>query len=302
MTIAANEYKSKVGLRDLYYAVISQDDSSGYSAGTPVYLAPAMTASLAPATNSKTQYADDAPFDVMTAEGETKIEVEVTNLPMYTLAAITGAVYDSTNHRVFDNGGTPPYLALGFRAKKSTGGYKYYWFQKGRFSKPSEEMASDSDTPDPKAQKLTFTAIKSTYQWVMGATTDGVKLVSGDTDETGFSATDWFTAVQTPVYGSVSALTCTPSPVDGATGVAVSVAPTLTFNNEIVTSTTGILLTKSDGAIVSTTITINTARKVVTITPGSSLTGSTKYLITLAGVRDVAGQTLANTVYDFTTV
>lgn len=302
MTIAANEYKSVVGLRDLYYALVTQDDASAYTAGTPTLLAPAMTASLAPAVNSSTQYADDGPYDVMTAEGETKISLEVTNLPEITLAAITGVVYDATNHRVFDNGGTPPFVALGFRAKKSSGGYKYYWFLKGRFTKPAEETASDSDTPDPKPLKLEFTAIKTTYQYVMGATTDGVKVVRGDTDETGFSATNWFTAVQVATYGAVSAITCTPSPADGATGVATNVTPTLTFNNQITTGTAGIVLTKNDGAVVSCTITINAALKVVTITPGGALTGAAKYLITVSGVKDIHGQSFANTVYDFTCV
>jgi phi13 family phage major tail protein len=302
MPIASNEYKSVVGLRDLYYALVTQDDTNAYTAGTPALLAPAMTASLAPAVNSATQYADDGPYDVMTAEGETKISLEVTNLPEITLAAITGAVYDATNHRVFDNGGTPPFVALGFRAKKSSGGYKYYWFLKGRFTKPAEETASDSDTPDPKPLKLEFTAIKTTYQYVMGATTDGVKVVRGDTDETGFSATGWFSAVQVATYGAVSAITCTPSPADGATGVATNVTPTLTFNNQITTGTAGIVLTKNDGVVVACTITINAALKVVTITPGGALTGSAKYLITVSGVKDIHGQSFANTVYDFTCV
>jgi phi13 family phage major tail protein len=301
MPIAANEYKSVVGLRDLYYALVTEDDANAYTAGTPKVLAPGMTAALAPSVNSATQYADDGPFDVMTAEGETKISLEVTSLPMITLAEITGAVYDATNHRMFDNGGTPPFVAVGFRSKKSSGGYKYFWFLKGRFSKPGEEAASDSDTPDPKPLKLEFTAIKTVYQYVMGATTDGVKRTVGDTDDAGFSFTNWFTAVQVPVYGAVPALTLTASPANNATSVAVGVAPTLTFSNQLATGTNGVILVKqSDASLPAVTVTINTALKIITITPTSSLTALAVYYITISDVTDIYGQKYADTVIKFT--
>lgn len=199
MAIDPNEYKSSVGLKDLYYAVVTLDSVATFTPGTPKVLAPAMSASLAPTTNSKTQYADDGAFDVMTAEGETKIELEVTELPSVTLAEITGAVFDVASGRVFDNGGVPPYVSLGFRSKKSNGSYRYFWFLKGRFQKPGSEKATDSDTPDPKGLKLTFTAIKTTHPFDLGSVTDSVKSVFGDEDTTDFDATGWFTTVQVPV-------------------------------------------------------------------------------------------------------
>lgn len=300
--VAANEYKSKVGLRDIYYALVTQDDQNGYTVGSPVYLAPALTASQEPAVNTKTQYADDGPFDAMTAEGETKITLEVTNVPLSVLAVLTGSVYDNTNVRMFDNGGVPPYIAMGFRSKKSSGGYVYYWYLKGRFSKPKDEAQSDSDTPNPKPNQLIFTALKTIFQWTMGSVVDGVKRVLGDTDATGFSATNWFTAVQTPVYGAVPALTLTPVPADNAGSIVVSAPITLTFSNAIVTGTNGIVLMKqSDRSIPTATYAINTALKIVTITPTGNLTAATIYYITVADVTDVYGQKLTDTVLKFTT-
>jgi phi13 family phage major tail protein len=295
-------YKSYVGVDQIYYALVTQDDSGAYAAGTPAYLAPAMNVSVEPVVNGKTQYADNAPFDVATAEGETKIKCDITGIHAQLLASILGMTYDVVNARVFDNGGQAPYVALGFRGKKSDGTYKYFWFLKGRFNKPKDELATTADTPEFKAISLEFTAIKTTYAFTLvgGGLTDGVKRVFGETSDTNFSATTWFNAVQVPSAGSFSAVTCTPSPADGATGVAVSVVPTLTFNNAIVTGTAGILLTKNDGLIVSTNITINTANKIITITPGANLTAAAKYLISVAGVRDIYGQALANAVYDFT--
>lgn len=297
-----SNYKSYVGVDQIYYALVTQDDSSAYAAGTPAYLAPAMNIALDPAGSSKTQYADNAPFDVMTAEGETKISCEITGLSAQAQASVLGMTYDVVTGRVFDSGAEAPYVALGFRATKTDGSYRYFWFQKGRFAKPKEELASKADTPEMKSIKLELTAIKTVFAFplVTGGLTDGVKRVFGETSDANFSATTWFAAVQVPSAGSPAAITCTPTPADGATGIAASVVPILTFNNAIVTGITGVLLTKNDGVIVATTVTINAANKIITITPGGALTGAAKYLISVAGVRDLYGQLLANAVFDFT--
>lgn len=298
----AKEYKPSVGLRDLYYALVSQDDADAYAAGTPAYLAPAMVANLAPSVNSETLYADDGPFENMVSEGATEIEMEVTEIPLQVLATLTGTVFDPTTGQFIDNGGTPPEIALGFKAKKSNGSYKYYWFLKGKFTKPSEEKQSDSDTPNPKQAKLKFTALKTIYKWTMGSVVDGVKRVVVDGDVPGTTVlADWFNQVVVPSYGGASALSLTASPLDNATGVAVSVSPTLTFNNALATGVAGILLTEADGTVIASAISINAARKIVTINPDSNLDASTVYLIAVAGVTDIYGQTYANTVISFTT-
>ena len=113
--------KSFVGVDQIYYALVTTDTADAYAAGTPASLAPAMNISQAPKTNSKVQYADNQPYDSMSAEGETELDVEITGLTLEVQAEILGKVYDAVNGRLFDNGGTAPYVALGFRAKKSGG-------------------------------------------------------------------------------------------------------------------------------------------------------------------------------------
>ena len=296
-------YKSVVGADSVYYALVTQDDASAYVAGTPAYLAPVMNITVEPAVNSKTQYADNQPFEVMTSEGETKLGVEITGLPLDVQATLLGKVYDAATGRFFDDGGIAPYVALGFRSKKSDGKFRYYWFMKGTFAPPKEEAASQTDSPDPKSTKLDYTAIKSVYQFaVTGALNDSVKRVMGDTADAAFVATTWFAAVQVPSVGAPSALTVTYNPIDGASGVAVTAHPTLTFNNALVTETAGIVLTTAAGVIKACTLAIDTAKKVITLTPTTNLAGGTTYLLTVTGVRDVYGQTLANAVVDFATI
>lgn len=296
--------KSYIGVDKIYYALVTTDDASAYAAGTPASFAPAMNIAQAPKTNSKVQYADNQPFDTMSAEGETEMDVEITGLPLDIQAEILGKAWDAVNKRMYDYGGTPPYVALGFRAKKSGGALRYFWFLKGRFSPPSEESATETDTPDPKSTKLKFTAIRTVFEFDLdGSISAAVKRVVGDTDEASFSAATWFSAVQIPAPGTPSALTCTPSPVDGAISVAVSANITLTFNNALAGNVEdGIILTSAAGVVKACARTIDAARKVLTLNPTTDMAGTTDYLIVVPGVVDIYGQALADAVYNFTTV
>jgi phi13 family phage major tail protein len=298
------EQKSTVGLRDLYYALVTQDDASAYAAGTPAILAPAMAASHKPKTSTKIQYADDGVFDQLMAEGETEIELEVTAIPLSIQAVLLGKEYDAATGRIFDNpGAIPPDVAIGFRSKKSNGSYRYFWYLKGKFAVPAEDQATLGESPDLKSAKIIFTAVKTTHVFDLGDVNDGVKRVVGDSDISGFSATTWFTAVQVPVAGSPSAFTCTPSPADDASGVDVDTAIVLTFSNPLSGGMENhVELIQADTTdTVAIVASMNTTRTVMTILPSSPLIDSeTPYNIVLSGVMDVYGQYL-HEVYSFTT-
>lgn len=302
LSVNAGEYKSVVGLDDLYIAEVTQDDTSGYVADTPEYFSPAAEATVEPAVNRVTQYADDQPYDTISSEGETTISLTVTNIALEMLAKVTGRVFDSVSGRMWDNGGTPPEMALSFRSQKSNGSYRYYQFLKGRFDMPGEEAATKGDSPDPKTVKITFTAVKTIYEFDLGSIDDGVKRVVGDTDTANFSATGWFSQVQTPAVVAASALSLSSSvPTDGATGISVSANQTLTFNNALVNDAVyqAVLLLASDASVIAGAITLDATKKILTINPTSSLSASTAYIIAY-NVTDIYGQHLSGAI-NFTT-
>jgi len=303
LSVNAGEYKSKIGLDSLYIAEVTVDTAAAYTADTPEYLAPAAEASQAPATNASTQYADDQPYDSIVFEGETVISLTVTGLPPEMQAKLLGRQFDAVSGRVFDNpGATPPYFALSFRSLKSNGSYRYYQYFKGRFSAPSEETATKADSPAPKTMSLTYTAIPTIYNFDIGATNEPVKRVYGDEDTDNFSATGWFTAVQTPSIAAASALALSTSdPADGATGVATSKIITLTFNNALTADAIyNVTVATAAGVLKACTNVLDATKKIMTITPGTALAGSTTYLISM-GVTDIYGQSLLK-VNDFATV
>lgn len=288
------------GVDQLYYAKVVQDDASAYAAGTPIRLAPMKTAVQTPKVNSKTDFYDNQPMFNLSAEGETKIKLDVTQLPVSVQADLLGKEYDAANDSMYDNGGNPPDIALGFRALNSDGTYTYFWYYKGKFMPYEEQAASKTDTPDPKGASIEYTAVRTVHQWQLSASvTDSVKRRKSTKQADGAT---WFDAVQVPEYIAPSALSCTPSPADGAIGQSTTVAITLVFNNALAgDAEKGIGLLRVDTmSAVAVTRSLSADRKTVTLAHPTLVAAKT-YLITLNGVRDIFGQTLADTVYDFAT-
>lgn len=299
----AGEYKSRIGLDSLYIAEVTQDDAAGYAADTPEYFAPAATAGQAPTTNFETQYADDQPYDVISSKGPTAISLEVTNLPMEMLAKITGKVFDAVSGRMFDNGGEPPYIALSFRSLKSNGSYRYYQYLKGRFDMPQEETETKGETPSPQTLALTYTAIRTIYEFDLGDINDSVDRVVGDEDTDNFDGDDWFDQVQTPVVATPDALALSSSdPTDGEADVAITKTATLTFNNALKADAVDrvIMVLTDDGSEVAAAISLDTTKKIITYNPTGSLTNSKTYILTYA-VEDIYGQKLTGAI-DFDTI
>src|SRR5687767_7459949 len=106
------DYTLIKGVDKLYYALVTDDDADAYAAGTPVPLAPLKLAVQTPSANSKTEYFDNQPMFNMSSEGSTIIKVDITDLPLDIQAEILGKVYDAVNESMYDNGGTPPDIAL----------------------------------------------------------------------------------------------------------------------------------------------------------------------------------------------
>lgn len=295
-----DEYKSAVGVADLYMAEVLVDSSASYEADTPAKLAPVAEVTSKPKTDQTTQYADDQPFDVSVSEAETDLEMTFTNVPLAVAAKLTGKQFDVASGRFIDMPGVPPYFAIGFRSQKMNGKYRYYWYHKVMFSVPEEGMKGVADKKDPQTVKLVAKAIKTVFKWTVNGVTDGIKRIVGDEDADNFSATGWYTQVQTPSTVTPSALALSTSvPADDATNVSKTASITLTFNNKLKAGAiNNVSLIDDANALVTTTNTLDTTGKIMTLAH-SALAASKEHKVVIA-VEDIYGQVLRYVV-TFTT-
>ena len=88
-------------------------------------------------------------------------------------------------------------------------------------------------------------------------------------------------------------------PADDATDVAINSTIVLTFNNKIDAET--ITVASEGGVLVAGTKSWDATGKILTFTPTASLTNATMYIVTIAGVADIYGQSLATAVKNFMT-
>ncbi len=135
-----------IGLDKLFYSKIT-DDANGYETySKPKQLAKAMTADLSVELAEATLYADDSAAEVVKEFKSGTLSLGIDNIGIEVAKDLTGATVDKNGVLVSageDGGG---YVAVGFRAKKSNGKYRYFWLYRVKFGIPSTALATKGDS------------------------------------------------------------------------------------------------------------------------------------------------------------
>ena len=199
----------RIGLKDVYYALLDSDEVDvGAEYLTPVRLVGAITANINPNSSMETLFADDGPMEVATALGDIELELTLADLPLPAQAVLLGHTY-AGGHLVKKSDDIAPWVALGFRALKSNGNYRYVWLLKGRFMIPEESHETKADSIDFQTPTINGSFTLREY--------DGQYMISGDEDETDFfpiMAEEWFeedTLLANPATVTVDVSTATPT-------------------------------------------------------------------------------------------
>lgn len=167
-----------IGLRDLYVAEI--DDTDG-TFGTPFRIAKAIEATVTPNISSVVLYADDSAAESASSEGETEISLGIDALSNSTYARLLGKTVNSDGVVEDSSGDQPPNVALGFRALKSNGKYRYVWYYKGKFQAPEESYNTKGETIEYNTPTITGTFVHS--DTVLNSRGEGIKRVVVDEDD-----------------------------------------------------------------------------------------------------------------------
>ena len=116
-----------VGLDRLFYAPITESPTTGdESYGTPVMLAKAMSAELSVELAEATLFADDGQAESVKEFKSGTLSLGIDDIGNDAAAALVGARLDQNGVLVSSGEDVCRYVAIGFRAKKANGKYKYY--------------------------------------------------------------------------------------------------------------------------------------------------------------------------------
>lgn len=191
------------GLRDVYVAKVTQNDTEGYTAETPVKMARAIKAKISDKFTSEKLYSDDGVEGMLQAYEGTDVELEVNTLAAADRAAFFGQAY-LNGFLLKSAEDEAPEVALGYRVRRLNGKFDFVWMYCGRFAQGNEE---NYETEAASKTAQTNTVKGEFYQRKKADKVDGkdVHLYEIRVDESNVGAEDtgaaaaikaWFGKVQ----------------------------------------------------------------------------------------------------------
>ena len=189
-----------IGLDKLYYATITDDENGEEIYGTPTQLAKAISAELSVELAEATLYADDGAAEIVKEFKNGTISLGVDDIGSTTAAALTGVTVDKNNVMVSnsEDGGDP--VAVGFRAKKSNGKYKYYWLYRVKFGIPATNLATKGDSITFSTPTIEGTVLRRNKPDTSGKHPWKAEVTEGDKDVPASVISGWYTEVYEPDY------------------------------------------------------------------------------------------------------
>ncbi|WP_029502410.1 major tail protein [Lachnoclostridium phytofermentans] len=188
-----------IGLDKLYYAKITEDESGNETYDTPAQLAKAISAELSVELAEATLYADDGAAEIVKEFKSGTLALGIDDIGVTAASDLTGSVIDD-NHVLIssaEDGGTP--VAIGFRAKKSNGKYKYYWLYRVKFGIPATNLATKGDSITFSTPTIEGTVLRRNKVDVGGRHPWKAEVTEGDTGVSNDTVTNWYKEVYEPV-------------------------------------------------------------------------------------------------------
>jgi len=149
-----------IGLRDLFRAPITLDADGNEVYGKPVRMAKAIQAQLSITTAEAKLFADDGVDEQVKEFVSGQLTLGVNDLIPGEQAIVLGQKQDADGVLYASDADDPPYFAIGFRASKMRGRFKYLWFYKVKFAIPDENFQTKGDSIAFNTPSIVGTIVK----------------------------------------------------------------------------------------------------------------------------------------------
>lgn len=193
-----------IGLDKLYYSKITEDASGNETYATPVTLAKAVSAELSVELAEATLYADDVAAEIVKEFKSGTLTLGVDDIGVEIASDLTGAQIDKNKVLISggQDAGSP--VAIGFRAKKSNGKYKYYWLYRVKFGIPAASLATKGDSITFSTPSIEGTVLCRNKADANGNHPWKAEVTEGDTGVSQTTIANWYNEVYEPSYQTVS--------------------------------------------------------------------------------------------------
>lgn len=191
-----------IGLDKLYYADITEDTSGDETYGTPKQLAKAIKADLSVELAEAVLYADDGAAEVVKEFKSGKLSLGVDDIGSAAAEDLTGAKLDDNKVLISasEDGGKP--VAIGFRAKKANGKYRYFWLFRVKFGIPETNLQTKGDSITFQTPTIEGTVMRRNKLDGLGNHPWKAEVSEDNTGVATETITGWFSSVYDPLFAA----------------------------------------------------------------------------------------------------
>lgn len=188
-----------IGLDKLFYSTITETNGEEtYS--VPKQLAKAIKADLSVELAEAVLYADDGVAEVVKEFKSGKLSLGIDDIGVEAAEDLTGATIDDNGVLIStsEDGGSP--VAIGFRAKKANGKYRYFWLFRIKFGIPATNLQTKGDSITFQTPTIEGTVMRRNKLDAQGNHPWKAEVSEDDTGVVTSTITTWFTQVYEPNF------------------------------------------------------------------------------------------------------
>lgn len=189
-----------IGLDRLYYAKITEAEDGEETYAVPVSLAKAITAELSIELAEATLYADDGAAEVIKDFKSGTLSLGVDDIGVAAAQDLTGSVTDDNGVLISASENTGSPVAVGFRALKADGKYRYFWLYKVIFGIPATNLQTKGDSITFSTPTIAGTVMRRNKLDGLGKHPWKAEVTEGGAGVDTETITGWFGEVYEPVY------------------------------------------------------------------------------------------------------
>lgn len=189
-----------IGMDKLYYAKITEDTGGEETYATPVQLAKAIKADLTIDLAEATLYADDGEAYVIKDFKSGKLSLGVEDIGVQAAQDLTGAAVDDNGVLVSASENEGAAVAVGFRALKPNGKYRYFWLYRVKFGVPETNLQTKGDSITFQTPTIEGTVMRRNKADSKGKHPWKAEVTEGDAGVSDTTISGWYAEVYEPVY------------------------------------------------------------------------------------------------------
>lgn len=192
-----------IGLDELYYALITESETGEEAYGTPKNMSGAISVNLAKTIAEAMLSADNRTYYANKSFSGGTIDIGVADISDEALVEIFGATKDSKGGIAFASEDLPKTCALGYRALKANGKYRYQWLLRVQFAPPGESVQTKGETITYTTPTVSGTIMTQNKKAADGKHYYQYKMDEDSADADATTISGWFTSVKEPSVTSV---------------------------------------------------------------------------------------------------